>query len=141
MNRIFKRFALMVTSLGAVALILGLFFAQPLLPSGGYEVAATLEGRPIKAELLRPVIIPGLYFVHLPEAQPHRYHWFGVDFTRKSVFNSGPYTGWWGIRYIHTDQAKGLNLTSGKIEDSWKVSFPSNGVQFSNASLIVTLTP
>lgn len=142
MKQILKRMTLTAVLLLAVVLILGLLFARPLLPSSAYTVIATLDGHPIKAELFHPPFIPGLYYVHLPEAQPNRYRWFGVALSRNSVFSSGPYSGWWGIRYIHTDQAHGgVNLTSGKIEDFWKVSFLSGGVQFSNASLTVTLTP
>lgn len=142
MKRTFKRIALMVTLLGVVALILSLFFIRPLLPSSAYTVTAVLDGHPIKAELFHFPFKSGLYYVYLPEAQPNRYRWFGVAFSRKSVFSSGPYSGWWGIRYMHTDQANGgVNLTNSKIEDHWKVSFPSAGVQFSNASLTVTLTP
>lgn len=142
MIRVFKCLALTVTLLGVAVLALGLLFARPLLSSSAYTVTATLDGHPIKAELFHPPFKSGLYYVHLPEAQPNRYHWFGVAFSRQSVFSPiALYNGWLGIRYIHTDQAHGVSLTDSKIEDQWKVSFPSGGVQFSNASLTVTLTP
>lgn len=116
-----------------------LLYAQPLLPSRAYAVTATLDGAPIRAELLRPLFIPGTYYLHLPDAQPARYSWFGVSFSRKSVFSPiAVYFGWRGIPFIHADQAKGVRLTGAKIEDHWNVAFASDGVQFSNASLSVT---
>jgi hypothetical protein len=120
--------------------VLGLFYAQPLLPSRAFSVTATLDGAPIRAELRRPPAIPGTYYLHLPDAQPRRYSWFGIAFPRQSVFSPiALYTGWRGLPYIHTDQALGVRLTSGKIEDHWNVAFTPDGVQFSNASLSITL--
>jgi hypothetical protein len=118
-----------------------LAFAQPLLSSRAHAVTASLNGAPIQAELLRPPALPGTYYVHLPDAQPRRYSWFGIAFSRQSVFSPvALYKGWRGLTFIHTDQAKGVCLTDGKIEDHWKVDFTSSGVQFSNGSLSVTLT-
>ena len=99
----------LTTALVLLVAILVLSFVQPLLPSQAYTVIATLGGRPIQAELLHPPFMPGLYYVRLPEAQAHRYASFGIAFARQSVFwPGGHYTGWFGIRYIHTDQAKGV---------------------------------
>ena len=118
-----------------------LFFAQPLLSSRAYVVTATLDGKPIQAELLRPPAIPGTFYVRLPDAQPQRYRWFGIAFSRESVFSPiGLYTGWHDLPYIHTDQAKGVRLTDSKIEDQWDVAFTGGGVRFSNGSLTVSLT-
>lgn len=118
-----------------------LFFAQPLLSSRAYVVTATLNGKPVQAELLRPPAIPGTFYVRLPDAEPQRYRWFGIAFPRESVFSPiALYTGWRDHPYIHTDQAKGVRLTDGKIEDHWDVAFTVDGVQFSNGSLVVSLT-
>ena len=118
-----------------------LFFAQPLLLSRAYVVTATLDGKPIQAELLRPPAMPGTFYVRLPDARPRRYRWFGIAFPRESVFSPiALYTGWRDLPYIHTDQAKGVRLTDGKIEDQWDVAFTAGGVQFSNGSLAVSLT-
>jgi hypothetical protein len=77
----------------------------------------------------------------MPDAHPERYNWIGVAFSRESVFSPiALYTGWLGLPYIHTDQAKGVRLTDGKIEDDWDVSFTDAGVHFSNGSLDVSLT-
>ena len=117
-----------------------LSLAQPLLPSSAYIVHATQHNTPIHAELLSPPFVRGAYYVHLPGVEPARYRWFGVAFRRRSVFSPiALYTGWWGIRYVHTDQVKGVRLTSPKIEDEWSVVFTSDGVRFSNASLAVSL--
>lgn len=140
MKRRIKRIALIAALLGVAAFVC-LSFAQPLLPSRAYGVVATLDGTPIRAELLHPPFIPGTYYVHLPEAQPQRYRWFGVAFSRQSVFSPvALYTGWRDSPYIHTDQAKGVRLTDGKIEDHWTVTFTSGGVQCANASLSISLT-
>lgn len=140
MKRTIKCIAL-IAALLAVAALVCLSAAQPLLSSRAYIVTATLDGAPIRAELLRPAFIPGTYYLHLPDAQPQRYSWVGIAFSRQSVFSPvAVYTGWAGIPYIHTDEAKGVRLTSGKFEDHWSVVFHPSGVQFSNASLSISLT-
>jgi hypothetical protein len=139
MKRIAKRLILLVVLIALIA-VACLFLAQPLLPSRAYIVTATLDGKPIPAELLRPPAIPGTFYIRLPEAQPKQYNWFGVAFSRESVFSPiALYTGWHGLPYIHTDQAKGVRLTDGKMEDDWDVSFTASGVRFSNGSLDVSL--
>lgn len=138
-----KRVTIRITMLLALIALLCaafLFYAQPLLASRAYVVNATLDGKPIHAELLRPPAIPGTFYIRLPDAQPQRYNWIGVAFSRESVFSPiALYTGWRGLPYIHTDQAKGIGLTSGKIEDDWDVTFSADGVRFSNGSLDVSL--
>jgi hypothetical protein len=140
MKRNLKR-VLWIVALFALLSGACLFFAQPLLSSRAYVVTATLDGKPIQAELLRPPAIPGTFYVRLPDAQPQRYRWFGIAFPRESVFSPiALYTGWRDLPYIHTDQAKGIRLTDGKIEDQWDVAFTGGGVRFSNGSLAVSLT-
>lgn len=118
-----------------------LSFVQPLLPSRAYRVTATLDGAPIRAELLRPPAIPGTYYLRLPVAQADRYSWFGIAFSRQAVFSPlAVYFDWRGTPFIHTDQAKGVRLSDTKIDDHWDVAFTTDGVQFSNASLAITLT-
>ena len=113
---------------------------QPLVSSSAYVVTASLDGEPIRANLLRPLAMPGTFYIHLPDAKPARYCWFGIAYTRKSVFSPvALYKGWNDMPYIHTDQAKGVRLDTSKIEDNWKVSFASGGVHFSNGSLDVTV--
>ena len=140
MKRNLKR-VLWIVALFALLSGACLFFAQPLLSSRAYVVTATLDGKPIQAELLRPPAIPGTFYVHLPDAQPQRYRWFGIAFPRESVFSPiALYAGWRDLPYIHTDQAKGVRLTDGKIEDQWDVTFTRGSVRFSNGSLAVSLT-
>jgi hypothetical protein len=140
MKRMIKRVALLL----AFSSLIGgacLFYAQPLLASRAYVVTATLDGKPIQAELLRPPAIPGTFYIRLPEAPPEHGSWFGIAFSRKSVFSPVALdAGWRGFPYIHTDQAKGVSLTDPKMEDDWVVSFPASGVRFSNGSLEVSLT-
>ncbi len=140
MKRLTKH-AILLVALFALIAAACLFFAQPLVSSRAYVVTATLDGKPIQAELLRPPAIPGTFYVRLPDAQPQRYRWFGIAFPRESVFRPiALYKGWRDLPYIHTDQAKGVRLTDGKIEDQWDVIFTAGGVQFSNGSLAVSLT-
>ncbi len=140
MKRITKRVVLPVV-LSALVGVACLGFAQPLLISRAYVVTATLDGKPIQAELLRPPAMSGMFYIRLPEARPERYRWLGISFPRKSVFSPiAIHTGWGGFNYIHTDQAKGVRLVDGKIDDHWDVAFTSDGVRFSNGSLEVSLT-
>jgi len=140
MKRITKRLTILVVILAVLGAAC-LFYAQPLLASRAYVVTATLDGKPIQADLLRPPAIPGTFYIRMPDAHPERYNWIGVAFSRESVFSPiALYTGWLGLPYIHTDQAKGVRLTDGKIEDDWDVSFTNAGVHFSNGSLDVSLT-
>lgn len=139
MKRALKWISLTVALFLFIAFV-ALSYAQPLLPSRAYTVTATLDGAPIRAELLRPPAILGTYYLHLPAAQPQRYSWFGIAFSRQSVFSPvALYLTSGGAPCIHTDQAKGVRLTDAKIEDQWTVAFTSDGVQFSNASLAITL--
>jgi hypothetical protein len=140
MKRIAKRLILLVVLFALIA-VAGLFYAQPLLPSRAYTVTATLDGKRIPAELLRPPAIPGTFYIRLPQAQPRQHNWFGIAFPRESVFSPiALYTGWRGLPYIHTDQAKGVRLTDGKIDEQWQVTFTTAGVRFFNGSLDVSLT-
>jgi hypothetical protein len=139
MKRNIIRVILIVTLFAPIAAAC-LFLAQPLLSSRAYVVTAKLNGKPIQVELLRPPAIPGTFYVHIPNAQPQRYRWFGIAFPRESVFSPiALYTVWRDLPYIHTDQAKGVRLTDGKIEDQWDIAFTDGGVRFSNGSLAVSL--
>ncbi len=140
MKRTIKRLAIITALLALIACVC-LLFAQPLVSSRAYTVTAILDGAPIRAELLRPPFIPGTYYLHLPDAPLQRYSWFGITFSRQWVFSPiALYTGWHSFAYIHTDQANGVLLTDGKMEDHWSVTFTPYGVQFSNALLSVSLS-
>ena len=140
LKRVITRISILVTLIALICAAC-LFYAQPLLSSEAYVVTASLDGKTIQANLLRPPAIPGTFYIRIPEAQPARYSWFGIAFAHDSVFSPiALYTALGGQPYIHTDQAKGVLLTDGKIEDNWDVLFTSDGVHFSNGSLDVTLT-
>ena len=140
MKQNLKRVILLLALIAFIAAAC-LFFAQPLSSSRAYVVTATLDGKPIQTELLRPPAIPGTFYVRLRDAQPQRYCWFGIAFPRESVFSPiALCTGWCDLLYIHTDQATGVRLTDGKIEDQWEVAFTGGGVRFSNGSIAVSLT-
>ncbi len=83
----------------------------------------------------------GVYYVHLLDAPHHLYGpWYGIAFSRQSVFHPvAIYTGFGGTRYIHRDQAIGKRLVPGEIDEHPSVSFLPDGVQFSDASLSVSL--
>ena len=133
-----KNTALILALLLSGFIAVPLLFLQPLLPSQDYTATATLDGAPIPVEVLKPICIPGRYYLHLPKSGSWRYHWFGLSFSAKSVVSPFIYIGWRGIPYIHNDQW-GIGLTNAKIEDHWEVNFTPDGVQFSNASLSITL--
>jgi hypothetical protein len=139
-KRAFQGILVVSIVLLALLAVAWLSYAPPLLGSNDYVTTATLNGRHIEASLLQPLFMSGIYYIHIPEADPRHYRWFGVAFPRKAAFSPvALYTGWRGIKYIHRDQAKGVNLLFGKIEDHWTVDFSGDGVRFTNGSLAVTL--
>jgi hypothetical protein len=133
--------ALIVVILAAIALWL-LWYAPPLRPSSDYSVAYSVSGQPhLDARLYRPVGIPSRYYIYVPAPSAPRYHWFLVDFSTRVAFHpSFGGTCPWGSPCVNRDQQLGLPLTDAKTEDTWQVSFNVNGVQFSNATLAVSLT-
>jgi hypothetical protein len=76
MKRIIKRLTLLV-ALFALICASCLFYAQLLLVSRAYVVTATLDRKPIQADLLCPPAIPGTFYIRLPEAHREQYNWFG----------------------------------------------------------------
>jgi hypothetical protein len=138
-KRSLKWIALTSTLFLFVALVV-FSLVRPLLPSRDYTVTATLDGHPIQTELLHPPLISGRYYMRILDDQARRHDSFGIAFSRQSVCWPGThYTGWFGLRYIHTDQAMGVRLTDPKMEEHWSVAFTSDGVQFSNSSLSIVL--
>lgn len=139
-----RRIAISLMILATIAVGCFLALIRPLLQSEDYTVAVSIDGTPAEAELLR-AFPSGPYYVHfenphLKRERATRYHWFGVVFSRKSVFSPlAIYTSKSGFRYIHADQAKGVSLTDGKIEDNWKVHFTQDGVAFNNAAIRIKL--
>ncbi|WP_411825373.1 hypothetical protein [Luteolibacter sp. AS25] len=122
-----------------IAAIGSFMLVRPLLPSDSYSVTATLDGSPIDAKLYK--LFPfGSYYVHFTGDPAARYNWFGVAFGRESVFIPiGLRTSPWGHDYIHFDQDKGVVVTSGKMEDNWKIEFTDSGVIFQNDSTRIEL--
>ena len=134
-----------ISAITVVALLLiaaiGLFMlVRPLLPSDSYSVTATFDGSPVDAELYK--LFPfGSYYIHLTGYPAALHNWFGVAFGRESVFIPiGLRKSPWGFNYIHSDQDKGVVLTSGKMEDNWKIEFKDSGVIFQNDSTRIELT-
>jgi hypothetical protein len=136
---IVRRFAILVVLLVVLALGGALLLVRPLLKSDDYSLVASIDGSPAEAQLLEP--FPwGPYYINLATEPTKRYNWFGVAFGRESVFIPiGIYRSRNGWPYIHADQAKGVRLTDGKVEDNWTVDFTDGGVTFSNASIHVEL--
>lgn len=141
------RHLVLVVAIPAVVIGVVLVFVRPLVPSRDYEVSATQDGVPIRAELLHPLLNPATHYIHLPDEQtrlqpgapPRIYEWFGVELSRKSVFSPiSIYHGVHGLYYIHSDQVGGIGLTDPKSEDHWQVTFTENGAQFANGRLAVT---
>ena len=111
---------------------------QPLIPSRTYIVTSMLNGQPMRVELMTPLFQSDPFFIHVPDAPNRMDKWFGIAFSRQSVFIPFMYEGL-GLPYVHTDQLHGVSLTSGKMESPWKVAFTADGVQFSNGTLSLTL--
>jgi hypothetical protein len=131
--------AILIALLVVLAVGGALLLVRPLLKSDDYSLVASIDGSPVEAQLLEP--FPwGPYYVHLPTEPSKRYNWFGVAVGRKSVFIPvAIYRSPYRRPYIHADQAKGVMLTDGKVEDHWTVDFTDGGVTFTNASIHVEL--
>ena len=145
-----------VILMGFVGLILTfslfLLYVRPLLPSGDYAVTATFKGQPIQVQLLKPLFMSDLYYIHLPDVvslleipkekpQYHPYEWIGFMPTRELLFTrNGRQTGPFGPSYLNPRMAIGIDLTFAKIEDDWEVKFSSTNVWCSNGILEISFT-
>lgn len=118
-----------------------LWYAPPLHKSSDYSVTYSISGRSYSdAQLFRPVGIQSRYYISIPSPSLPRYHWFVVDFTYKiAALPLFGVTCPCGSPCVHRDQALGVFLTDAKTEDHWKVSFTTNGVEFSNGTMSVSL--
>ena len=137
-----RRWGAIGLALVAVVLFGIVAVRPPLVATDAYSVQYSVRGQSYTdAEVFRPVLMGHLLYVRLPVLADTRYLWFLVD-LRRSVVSSplGPYRSSHGFDYIHSDQAFGVRLTDGKIEDHWTVSFESGIVTFSNDSIHVTVT-
>ena len=125
----------------AVALSL-LWYAPPLRKSSDYSVTYSVSGKSYSdGQLFRPFGIPSRYYISIPTPSAPRYHWFVVDFSlRVAAHPQFGVTCPCGSPCIHRDQPLGLFLTDAKTEDHWRVCFTSDGVQFSNGTMSVSLT-
>jgi hypothetical protein len=123
--------------------VAALNFCSPVFISSDFAVTASRDGRPIQAQLFHPPLMRGLYYLRLQDESSPFYRCFGIAFSRKSVFVPAPiYQTFFGMNYIYTDQAHGVRLTSGKLEDPWTMDFRDDGsVAFANASLSLSLIP
>ena len=132
---------LLVVIVAVVALWL-LWYAPPLQKSSDYSVTYSVSGKSYSdAQLFRPIGIPSRYYISIPTPSAPRYHWFVVDFSLHVAAH--PLFGVTcpcGSPCIHRDQPLGLFLTDAKTEDHWRVCFTSDGVQFSNGTMSVTLS-
>jgi len=133
--------AVIVALVVAVGLWL-LWNAPPLLASSDYLVTYSVSGEPHSdAQLFRAVGIPSRYYISLPSPPAPQYRWFAVDFSNHLVaLPAFGVTCPCGSPCVHRDQAFGLVLPDAKTGDIWKVTFVPNGVEFSNATLLVRLT-
>ena len=125
----------------AVALSL-LWYAPPLRKSSDYSVTYSVSGKSYSdGQLFRPFGIPSRYYISIPTPSAPLYHWFVVDFSlRVAAHPQFGVTCPCGSPCVHRDQSLGLLLTDAKTEDHWRVSFTSDGVQFSNGTMSVSLT-
>jgi hypothetical protein len=147
MNRtwiIIRRVAISIIILAFIAAACVFSLVRPLFKSDDYTLVARIDGSPVEAQLLKPFPWGPYYIhldnIHLKRERATRYNWFGVAFGRESVFSPiAIYTSSSGLPYIHVDQAKGVRLTDGKIEDDWTVNFTEDGVSFSNAAIHIQL--
>ncbi len=114
---------------------------RPLLQSTAWtaQVTHVSQGR-IEAPVYQMLFRPHHLFIELPATHRDWYWWFALDTRRKAI---GVPNGPRRIPYLiqHHDMNLGVNLTSGKIGDSWSIAWSDEGVTFSNATLSVSLTP
>lgn len=141
---IIRRVAISIAVLAVIAIVWVLSLVRPLFESDDYKLVASIDGIPVEAQLLQAFPWGPYYIhidhIHLRRERSARYSWFGVAFGRESVFSPiAIYTSGSGLSYIHADQAKGVGLTDGKIEDDWTVNFTEDGVSFSNSAIRIDL--
>ena len=132
--------ALLLPLVVAIGLWL-LWYAPPLRHSSDYAVTYSISGEPHSdAKLFRPVGMASRYYISIPFPSAPQYHWFVVDFSRRLVaLPAFGVTCPYGSPCVHRDQALGIVLPDAKTEDTWNVTFAGNSVQFSNATLSVSL--
>jgi len=45
-----------------------------------------------------------------------------------------------GVSYVHRDQLKGVDITGGKVDDAWTVSFSDEMMTFKNSKIVITVS-
>lgn len=135
-------FKVLVWFLIPSALLTGFFvamFGQPLLPSRAMTFTYAVDGSTFHdGRVTRPLGMGDAFYLQLPQAPKPLYQWFMIRRSQKQVVVPvAVYQTGWGMAYVHADQKLGVRLSSGKLEDSWKVEWDGNEVRFSNGGLMV----
>lgn len=116
--------------------------APPLLRSYDRHVSYSIFGESHSdAELFQPLFMRGLYYTRLPALSGQRYEWFLVNYSNQRVQRPHwPRPSAFGFLHIHRDQAFGIDLLQPKMEDTWRLSFAPEQVEFSNDTIHVRVT-
>jgi hypothetical protein len=130
----------------ALALVVIVTFAvvpdlRPLVSTHSYSAQYSVSGKPYTdATVFSPLLMGHLLYLQLPSLADTPYSWFLVDLRRSVVsWPAGHYQSPFGYSYIYPNQAFGVPLTSGKMEDHWTVTFESDSVTFSNGTIHVAV--
>ena len=129
----------------ALACLVPLFYLlcrPPLLRTHDRSVFYSIADVPHEdAEVFQPLFLRGFYYVRLPALTGQRYEWFLVNYNSQRVQRPyWPEPGIFGLFQIHGDQVFGLDLTQQKMEDTWRLSFTHDHVEFSNDTIHVRVT-
>ncbi len=139
MKRFVRIFSVAIVAV-AIAVAGTLLFVSFLAPSHALTVAVEQDGHPIEANLYRVIFVPDLFFLSLPTTTSQIYRWIGVSLPQKRIFVPiAVRTGWLGLHYIHRDQAHGVPLSSGKLDDSWSITADRTKIFAENASLQIEI--
>jgi hypothetical protein len=134
-----------VSVIAAIWLYL-LWYAPPLRRTKNFRISYSITGQiHSDAEVFQPFGVPSRCYILIPSPPvPDYYHWFVVDFSRRLVaLPSFGVTCPCGSPCMHRDQEIGIVIPDmqKKIgDDIWQVSVDSNGANFSDGNLSVTLT-
>ncbi len=124
-----------------LAVLYLLWYAPPLIETHAATVSYSSSGQVHNdAIVYRPLFMPSRYYIRLSTVPRDEYHWFAVDFSRRTASLASPIFLQFGEPFIHRDMPIGVSLTNPKVEDRWTVSLTATNAIFSNGALFVSLT-
>ena len=134
-----KKAIIICTAVLAIFAIAVISYAPPLIQTSALNVTYECEGRTNNdACVFTPLLVSGVYYIHLPQSAEQLYRWFLIK--DRQEFVAVPTAIWergHSLRYVHRDQIMGVGLLDPKIEDKWFVEFKDKTITFSNGRMTI----